>query len=166
MCEENRKLFLVLLAGLLLASVAGALRGEEPDKWYLILESELGSIERYRKTSEAEKRTWLLQVQGLKAQADSLRQESESLNARLAGQRELNRTLTESFNRYEQEGLHILSLKNGEIADLKQGIADRALEAEKYKGLARTRLVIMVTLAGAWIVLLGIQIFRFLKFLP
>ena len=161
MCEANRKLLLVLLAGLLLASVAGALRGEEPDRWYLISEPELRSIERYRKTSEAERQAWLVQVQELRAQADSLRRDSENLNAQLAGQRKLNRTLTESFNRYEQEGLQILSLKNGEIAGLKREAADQALKAERHKGKSVAYLITAIALGGAWLVFFGFKVYRF-----
>ena len=166
MCEENRKLFWVLLAGLLFASVAGALRAEERESWYLILESELGSIERYRKASEAEKQTWLLQAGELKAQADSLRLESESLNARLAGQRELNRTLTESFNRYEQKRLTLLSLKNGEIANLKQEIADRTLELEKHRGVIVNLVVVVIVLIGTWLISGAVKAYKFFRPLP
>ena len=158
MCKENRVLFYVLLLGLVFSCIAGALRAEEREGWYLILESELRSIERYKKTSEAEKQTWLLQAQALRLKAESLWRESERLNAQLFNQRNLNKTLTESFNRYELERLQILSLKNGEIADLKQEIADRKLELEKHK---RTMLILVIAvsvLTGAWVIFIVIKL--------
>jgi hypothetical protein len=78
----------------------------------------------------------------------ALKLESESLNSQLVKQREANGTLTESFNRYEQDLLTLSSMKNGEIADLKQAAADKTLEAAAYKGIAWSRLIIIIALAG------------------
>jgi hypothetical protein len=145
MCGSNKRLFLYLLLASLLAFVVGVLRAEEPGQWYLISELELLSIEQYRNSREAERQNWLSWVSGLKL-------ESRNLNSQLAKQREANRVLTESFNRYEQDQLTLISLKNGEIADLKEEAAGKALEAAAYKGSARSRLVVIIVLAGSWIV--------------
>jgi TolA-binding protein len=161
MCGSNKRFFLYLLFGLLFAFAAGALRAEEPGRWHLISEPELGSIEDYRNRSEAEKRDWLLQVQRLKAQANSLREESESLNSQLSEQRELNRGLQKSFNEYEAGQLTRISLKNGEIAGLKQKLAERTLEAESYKGKAVLRLVIIIALLAG---IAGYAAFRVCRF--
>jgi predicted RNase H-like nuclease (RuvC/YqgF family) len=164
MCKENREYFIILLAGLLLASVVGVLRGEEQGQWYLIPESELRSIEEYRTKSETEKQTWLLQVRELKARADSLRADSESLNSQLAQVRELNRMLQKSFNGYEAESLTAISMKNGEIAALNQKLSEKVLEAEKHKGAARNRLVIIIAAAGAVTVYIAFKVCRFFRF--
>jgi 23S rRNA pseudoU1915 N3-methylase RlmH len=105
-----------------------AVRTAEAEQWYLIQEPELRSIEEYRKKSEQEKQTWLLQVSELKA-------DSKSLNDQLQNQRELNQKLTQSFNEYEQEQLTRLSLKNGEIAALKENLTGEKLKFQKSRNL-------------------------------
>jgi hypothetical protein len=160
--------FFMLLAVLLFSCVTGALRAGEPGPGghtpvYLISEGELRSIEAYLEKSERERRSWLLQVQELKAQADGLRKDSETLNSLLAFQRERNRMLQKSFNEYEAGSLTAISRKNGEIAALKQEAAGRALEAAAYKGSARSRLIIIIVLAGSWVVFAGFKACRFFK---
>jgi hypothetical protein len=159
MCGANKRFFLYLLLALLLFSVVGVLRAGEPEPaapMYLISETELRSIEEYRNSSEAEKQIWLSQVQGLKAQAANLRRESAALNDQLWNQREQTRMLRRSFNVYEAENLTAISMKNGEIADLKQ-------EAAACKGLARSRLVVIIALGAAWIVFIAFKIRRFFR---
>jgi predicted RNase H-like nuclease (RuvC/YqgF family) len=163
MCGANIRFFIYLFIGLLLASVAGVLRGEEPGQWYLISEAELQSIEEYRNKSETEKQTWLLQVQRLKAQADSLREESRALNNQLSQARDRNRELQRSFKGYEAGQLSLISLKNGEIADLKQEKADKTLETEKYRGIARSRLVIIIALGAATVRYIAFKVCRFFR---
>jgi hypothetical protein len=92
-----------------------------------------------------------------------LRQESKILNSQLAVQREQTRILQQSFNEYEAGQLTLISLKNGEIAGLKQEAADKALETAAYKRSARNRLVVIIALAGAWIVLLVFKVCRFVR---
>jgi hypothetical protein len=169
MCGANRRFFFYLL----LASVAGVLRAEEPGPWYLISETELRSIEAYRKNSEAEKQNWLLQVSALKtkaanseARSSKLEQESVTLNSQLSEARAANRALTESFNQYETEQLTLTSLKNGEIADLKQIVADKTLEAATYKGKATLRLIIIISLGVAIAAYITFKILRFLRVIP
>jgi hypothetical protein len=163
MCGANKRFFLYLLLGLLLASAAGALRAGERETWYLITETELRSIEKYKTNSEAEKRVWLLQVQELKTQAAGLRQESETLNDQLAFQREQAGILQRSFSGYEAESLMTISSKNGEIAGLNQMLSEQALETEKYKGTSRSRLIIIIAFAGTWIVFIAFKICRFFR---
>lgn len=126
MCKENKICLVIFLSALLLCCIWGALQAEE--QWYLIPEPELRCIEEYRQTSEREKRNWLSQVQALKAA-------SNSLNSQLARQRDLNRELTQSFNEYEQEQLTRLSLKNGEIAALREESAAKDLKIQKSRTL-------------------------------
>jgi hypothetical protein len=141
-----------MLLALFFAFAAGVLRAGEP--WYLISEPELSSIEQYKTKSEAEKRNWLLQVQELK-------RESETLNNQLSQAREASRRLELSFNEYEAGQLTLISLKNGEIAGLKQEVSYRTLEAEKYKGKAVLRLAIIITLLAA---IAGYTAFRVCRF--
>ena len=164
MCKENREYFFILLLVVLLSCVAGVLRAQEqPDQWYLILESELQTIEAFKKNSEAEKQTWRSQAIELKAQANFLRRESKHLNAQLANQRNLNKTLTESFNRYEHERLQILSLKNGEIASLNQVAAERTLETERYRRKSLAHLIVAMVLGAAWLLFIALKMYRFFR---
>ncbi|MDR0586185.1 MAG: hypothetical protein LBG26_02995 [Treponema sp.] len=206
--RENRVLFFILVAGLLLCSVAGALRAQEPDQWYLISETELRSIEQYKANSEREKLNWLSQLRELqtaaansavrsaKLEADSaslnrqlaweqaerqswqtrarqlkqqagnsetranrLALESERLSAQLAQAGETNRKLEQSFNEYEAGRLALISSKNGEIAGLKQEVAHKTLEAEKYKGDAAARLFIIIGFAASWVIFIAVKVF-------
>jgi hypothetical protein len=173
MCEENKACFFILFVVLRLASAAGALRAEEPGPWHLISEEELRSIELYRKNSETEKQNWLLQVNVLKtkaanseARSTKLEQESSTLNSQLSEARKANRILNESFNQYEAEQLTLTSLKNGEIADLKQIVADKTLEAATYKGKATLRLIIIISLGVAIAAYITFKILRFLRVIP
>ena len=154
------KLFLFFLW---LCLSAGALQAEEQGPWYLISESELRSIEQYKENSEREKRNWLLQAQLLNTEAVILHRESLDLNRQLAQARERNRRLETSFNEYEQDRLIQTSLKNGEIADLKQSLAEQTLETEKYRGIAWNRLFIIIALGAAWVIFIVFKILRFFK---
>jgi hypothetical protein len=171
MCKGNKELFIILLVFLLFCCLAAALRAQEPGPWYLISEAELRNIELYKEKSEAERQGWLSQVQELRKKAESsearaarLAMESGNLNAQLAQARERNRRLEQSFDEYEQGNLTLISSKNGEIADLKQAAMEERLGKEKYKGMAGTRLAIIIALAGCWVLFLGFKIYR--KFRP
>jgi hypothetical protein len=165
MCGANKRFFLYLLLALLFSCVAGVLRGEGQESWYLVSETELWVIEEYKTKSEAEKQTWLLQVQGLRTQADGLRKESETLNSQLASQRELNRGLRQSFNEYEAALLTLISSKDGEIAVLNQALSKQTLKEEKYERVARDRLKIIITLSAAWIAFIAFKLCRFFRLL-
>jgi DNA anti-recombination protein RmuC len=156
MCGANKRFFLYLLLALLFSCVVGALRGEGQESWYLISETELRVIEEYKMKSEAEKRTWLLQVQGL-------RTESKTLNSQLASQRELNRELRQSFDEYEAALLILISSKNGEIAVLNQALSEQVLKTEKHERAARSRLKIIITLSAAGIALIAFKLCRFFR---
>jgi hypothetical protein len=156
MCGANRRFFLYLLAALLFASAAGALQGGEQETRYLISEAELQIIEAYKMNSDAEKQSWLLQVQKLSAQAAGLRKDSEALNDQLLNQQKQNRMLQKSFNENDRETWTAISMNNGEIDGLKP-------EAAAYKGAARRRLYAAAALASAWIVFIAFKIRRFFK---
>ncbi|MDR1253249.1 MAG: hypothetical protein LBK62_13985 [Treponema sp.] len=161
MCGAKKRFFLSLPLVLLFVS-ADALRAGEPE-WYLISEAELRSIGEYQARSEREKQGWLLQVSELRMRAGKSEADSKLLNSQLSTARERNRTLEQSFNKSEAEHLTAISIKNGEIAELKQTIADRGLEAAAYKGSAGNRLIIIIALAGAWALFIAFKICRFFK---
>jgi hypothetical protein len=170
MCEANKRFFLYLLLALLFISAAGVLRAEDPGPWYLISETELQSIERYRNGREVERQAWLSQASALNqklrhSEAESAAHEltASCLNNQLAAQREVDKNLIASFNKYEAEHSTLISLKNGEIADLKQDAADRSLEAEKYKGTSKARLFVIIALAGTWLVYIAFKVCRFFR---
>jgi hypothetical protein len=71
--------------------------------------------------------------------------------------------LEKSFNELETDWLMKLSTKNGEIAGLKQTLADQALITEKYKGQALVRLIAAAALAGAWLVFFAFKVYRFFR---
>jgi hypothetical protein len=127
---------------LLCSTWAAAQAGEQ---WYLITESELRSIEEYKRASEAEKQTWLLQVQALNTRAGNLEADSIALNSQLQTQRELNQKLTLSFNEYEQDQFLLMSRKDTQIVRLE--------EANKGKGKVILRLIIAVVALGLGIVI-------------
>ena len=150
-----------LLCALLLALAAGAPLAEEPGPWYLISEAELRSIEQYKETSEREKQGWLSQASALRIRAEKSEADSSLLNNQLAEARAQGRKLEASFSEYEQDQLIQTSLKNGEIADLKQAAAGKALETEKYKRKADVRLVIIIALLVVIAGYIALKVCRF-----
>ncbi|MDR2393562.1 MAG: hypothetical protein LBD93_05355 [Treponema sp.] len=133
------------------------------EEWYLISETELRSIEQYKATSKTNKQIWLSQVQQLKGRAESLQQESEHLNQQLLQERETMRKLTLSFEQLETARLTQFASQQEAIAELKQAVADKSVEAETYKGKAALRLVSIISLLGA---LAGYIVFRVLRIIP
>ena len=158
MCGANKRFFLYLFLALLFVCAAGVLHGEEREVRYLITEAELPGIEAYKAKSGAEKQTRLLQAQKLKAPADSLRRDSETLNSQLAQARETDRRLAVSFSGLEAGRLTRLSLKHGENEALKQA-------AENCRRTARSRLAAIIVPAGAWAVFAGYKLCRFFRVL-
>jgi hypothetical protein len=168
MCGANKSFFAYLPLFLFFVSAAAAPQAKEAGPaaympMYLISEAELQSIETHLGKSETEKRIWLSQVSELRIRAGKLEADSMLLNSQLSAVRERNRTLEQSFNELEADWLTRLSLKNGEIADLKQMVADKTLEAAADKGTARNRLIVIIGLAGTWIIFIAFKICRFFR---
>ena len=156
MCEADKRFFLYLPLALLFVSTAGVLRAGEREPWYLISETELRSIEEYLAKSEREKQSW-------QSQAQKLKRDSANSNAQLAQAREQNRKLEQSFNRYEVDQLMKISLKNGEIADLKEEAAAEKQGRIKAEGTAALRLAIIIALAGAIVLYIAYKVCRFFR---
>ena len=148
-----KKLFSLPVFALLFCLPSVAPAAQEAGRWFLISDAELTAIERYREKSETDRASWLLRVQGLKA-------ESTSLNARLAAEREATARLEKSFNELETDRLIRLSSKDAEISTLENKLAVAKLEAQKYKGNAKTRLVIIVSLVTAIVAYIAFRIMR------
>jgi DNA repair exonuclease SbcCD ATPase subunit len=175
MCGLVKRFLLCLLLFLFFVSAAAAPQEEEaaPAVYmpvYLISERELLTIETYLTESDRERQTWLSQVQELRTRAGNSETKSENLerdlrdlNLTLSDQRKLNLSLPQSYNKSEAEHLTAISIKNGKIADLEQTMAEQVLKAETYKGTARSRLIIIIGLAGSWIVFIGFKVCRFLR---
>ena len=137
----------------------GVLRAEEPEQWFLISETELQSIETSLGRLETDRQSW-------ESQARGLRNEAENLNRQLSEERVQYRILEQSFNEYERDQLAQLSLKNGEIAELKQTVADERLETAKYKGVAMIRLFIIIGLGAIIILYIAVKIYSHFRPLP
>jgi hypothetical protein len=166
-----RGFFFFVLLVLLLPDVLPAQDTEET--WYLISEQELQSIEQYKETSEAEKQTWLLQVQNLRTKAENsearsvkLEAESENLNRQLSTAREAQRKSEQLYEQSENEKLTLLSSKNGEIAGLKEKLAAEKIQAEKYKGLSLEYLIIIMAMALVIIGYFVIRLLRLFRIIP
>jgi hypothetical protein len=164
MCRENKEILSVLFVFLLVCLALGALRAEEPDRWYLISEQELASIETLLSRLETDRQNWESQAHELRLKAERLETESAILNSQLSEERELYRTLETSFNGYEAAKLTELSLKDGEIAGLKEEKAAERLEKEKYKGSSRLWFFVAIALAVSWAIFGTYKVWR--KFHP
>jgi hypothetical protein len=170
MCGANKSFFVCLPLFLLFVSAEAVPQTKEagPAAYmpiHLISEAELRSIEEYLAISEREKQSWLLRVSELRIRSEKSEADSKLLNSQLSTARERNRMLQRSFNEYETESLTAISTKNGEIADLKQAVADKTLEAEKYKGKALLRLVIIISLLAAMAGYTAFRVCRFFRFI-
>jgi hypothetical protein len=146
---------------LFLSCVVVAAPGQET--WYLISEGELQSIEAYRERSEAERLSWLSQASELRALAGSLRLESESLSAQLRRDREARKGLERLFEQSENEKLALLSSKNGEIKELSLELAGEKTQTVHYKGQAFSRLLMVIALAGSWVVFVAYKVYRLFR---
>jgi lipopolysaccharide export LptBFGC system permease protein LptF len=147
-----KKLLFFWFVFLWLCLSTGALRAEEPG-WYLISEAELLGIETSLGRLETDRQKWELQARGLKNEAGSL-------NSQLAEERRQYRTLEQSFNKLEADLLMRLSLKDGETAALKQTIADKTLEAEKWKSKTIPLILVIIMFLAVTACLIFIRIKR------
>jgi hypothetical protein len=161
------KLLVVLL---LCFSLAALPSQEAPRNWYLISEPELQSIEQYREKSEAERQIWLSQVNELKDLAGKSQTESANLNRQLSTAREAQKKLEKLFDKYAEGHLTTISLKNGEIAGLRAELADKTIEAEKYKVQGTARFIVIIALIAVLVLCIAlcitIRVLRALKIIP
>jgi len=119
---------------------------------YRISEFQLQSIEKSLERLEQDRRSW-------ESQARELRNEAASLNRQLAEEREQYKTLEQSFSRYETS-------QSARMSELTREAAMERLEKEKHKGTSRTRLIVIVVLAGSWVLFAGFKVWRFLRPVP
>ena len=133
------------------------------ERWFLISEKELSSIEEYKYSSEREKQSWLSQVQTLRARAERSERDSANLNSQLSQAREQNRKLEALFSESESEWLTRLSLKNGEIEKLKQEAAQMERIAADEKIKSQRRIFILVLFLIVSTVVCGLLLYRNIK---
>lgn len=158
-----------LLSFLLCFSLAA-----QQDRWYLITETELRTIETQRQTWETNRLDWLSQVSELKVKVQNLQttsqtlneqlaksldrskvltQESVSLNKALQAERETAAALKRSFNLFEQEKLTQLSSMTSENSTLKSSVQDLEGKVSFWRLLA-------IGLLGAIILVVVLVVLR------
>jgi anti-sigma-K factor RskA len=143
--------------------LADALHAQEQEPWYLISGTELSSIEELLEKSEKDRQSWELQARGLRIRAEKSESDSILLNRQLAVERRQFRALEDSFNEYERDQSVKLSLKNGEIEELKKEVAKEKLEKAEWKSKATIRLIIIIAAAVAVGLFFAIKIFLWIK---
>jgi len=156
MCLLKKVFIFIFLFFLLLFCLADALRAEEQEVWYLISGTELQSIETLLEKSEKDRQSWELQARELK-------NEAANLNGQLAVGRRRYWALEQSFNEYETDQSNKLSLKNGEIADLKKEVAKEKLEKQEWKSKAATRLIIIIAIIAVVVLIIAFKVFLWIK---
>jgi hypothetical protein len=147
-------------------AVVSLLIAEQAEQWYLITESELRSIEEYKRNSEAERLSWQSQAGGLRmraerlnGRAESLLEESENSNRQLREERELRQRLTQSFNEYETGQSRLMSQKDTRIVHLET-------ENKGKETVIVRRIIAASALALAWAGFIALRVCRFLKIVP
>jgi hypothetical protein len=99
------------------------------------------------------------QVHELRVIAEKHQADTETLNRQLANERETTRRQGELFDKREEAWQQALSDREGENAIL-------LAENKAIKGQGRTRLIIIITLAAAWVFYIGYKVCKFLKIIP
>ena len=98
-------------------SLAASLRSEQ---WYRVSETELSRLEAISQSWETDRQTWLSRASELKGKVQTLQQESKTLNAQLAGERETTSNLRKSFETSASAQLQKASEYETEIASLRE----------------------------------------------
>jgi len=163
MCRFLLNCFLLALLLTSSAYAQAAPQAGEPGMWYLISEQELRNIEQYLEKSEQEKQNWLSQAAKLRSRAENLEADSGNLNRQLTQAREARKRLEQSYAASERELLDRLSLKNGEIDDLKQELSAEMLAKMNYKRQAALRLIVIISGAVTICLFIAFKVCRFLK---
>jgi len=127
------------------------------EQQYLITESQLQNIERLLEQSETDRQSWQQQAANLSNKLQTAEKTAKGLNNQLVAERERYSALETSFNRYEAS-------QSEKMSELAREAAAERLEKERHKGLANTRLIAVIALAGAWVLFLGYKACRFLSY--
>jgi hypothetical protein len=99
------------------------------------------------------------QVHELRVIAEKHQADTEILNWQLADEREASNRLGTIFNEREEAWLKALSDRGAENAAL-------LAENKAVKGQGRTRLIIIIALAAAWVFYIGYKVCKILKIIP
>ena len=116
-------------------SLAASLPSEQ---WYRVSETELSRLETISQGWETDRQTWLSRAGELKGKVQTLQQESKTLNAQLAGERETTANLRKSFEKSVSDQLQRASEYETEIAslrDLKSKAEIALLEAKNQRNM-------------------------------
>ena len=106
------------------------------EQWYRVSETELSRLETISQGWETDRQTWLSRASELKGKVQTLQQESKTLNAQLAGERETTANLRKSFEKSASDQLTKASEYETEIAalrDLKSKAEIALLEAKNQR---------------------------------
>jgi hypothetical protein len=85
-----------------------------------------------------------------------LKREAVSLNEQLAVERERYGRLEQSFNRYEER-------QSERVSKLTNEAAAERLAKERYRGESNARLIVIIALAGAWVIVIGYKAYRLFR---
>ena len=127
---RSKRFALVCLCAVFLAA------SPRSEQWYRVSETELSRLETISQGWETDRQTWLSRASELKGKVQTLQQESKTLNAQLAGERETTANLRKSFEKSASDQLTKASEYETEIAalrDLKSKAEIALLEAKNQR---------------------------------
>jgi hypothetical protein len=108
---------------------------------------------------EAERLSWLTQIQTGRTKAEIQQADIESLNGQLAAERETVREKDQKFGEYEAAMTGQLSERDTENAELRE-------EVKAIKGQRNTLLAIVVTAVSIALLFVAFKVLRLFKVLP
>ena len=126
------------------------------EQWYRVSETELSRLETISQGWETDRQTWLSRASELKGKVQTLQQESKTLNAQLAGERETTANLRKSFEKSASDQLTKASEYETEIASLRE-LKSKAefslLKAKNQRNILFFALTALVGSLGVWVFL-------------
>ena len=147
---RSKRFVLVCLCAVFLAA------SPRSEQWYRVSETELSRLETISQGWETDRQTWLSRASELKGKVQTLQQESKTLNAQLAGERETTANLQKSFEKSASDQLTKASEYETEIAslrDLKSKAEISLLEAKNQRNILFFVLSALVGSLGVWVFL-------------
>jgi len=147
---RSKRFALVCLCAVFLAA------SPRSEQWYRVSETELSRLETISQGWETDRQTWLSRASELKGKVQTLQQESKTLNAQLAGERETTANLRKSFEKSASDQLTKASEYETEIASLRE-LKSKAeislLKAKNQRNILFFALAALVGSLGVWVFL-------------
>jgi hypothetical protein len=140
---RSKRFVLVCVCAL---SLAASLRSEQ---WYRVSETELSRLETISQGWETDRQTWLSRASELKGKVQTLQQESKTLNAQLAGERETTANLRKSFEKSASDQLTKASEYETEIASLRELKSKAEIAMLKAKNQRNILFFVLSALVGS-----------------